>query len=134
MLQIATKHHFNIYFFIFLKTFTGLVSLLIAALAFCIIFCISVDLSFLKPGVKKAAQSALSGEVKITGSPLVQYIETPEEIPADGKDACLQAWRYTGKPQSVNQSTEVKTVKKFQEVKKETQSKPGSNLDILNTD
>ena len=60
-------------FFIFLKTVAGLVSLLVAALAFCIIFGITVDLSFLKPGVEKAAQSALGREVKINGPVIFEF-------------------------------------------------------------
>ena len=61
------------FFFIFLKTVAGLVSLLVAALVFCIIFGITVDLSFLKPGVEKAAQSALGREVKINGPVVFEF-------------------------------------------------------------
>ena len=60
-------------FFILLKTIAGFASLVIVALAFCIIFGITVDLSFLKPGVEKAAQSALGREVKINGPVVFEF-------------------------------------------------------------
>jgi len=60
-------------FLILFKTIAGFVSLIIAALAFCIIFGITVDLSFLKSGVEKAAQSALGREVKINGPVVFEF-------------------------------------------------------------
>ena len=61
------------FFSILFKLIAGFISLLIAALAFCIIFGITVDLSFLKPGVEKAAESALGREVKISGPVVFEF-------------------------------------------------------------
>ena len=60
-------------FYLLLKTIGGLISLLLAALILCIIFGVTIDLSFLRPGVEKAATSALGREVKIKGPVLFEF-------------------------------------------------------------
>jgi len=60
-------------FSILLKSIAWFISLLIAALAFAIIFGVTVDLSFLKPGVEKAAKSVLQREVKINGPVVFEF-------------------------------------------------------------
>lgn len=87
-------------------------------------------------GLKIRKRDIFTTAISFITSPLLVPIKRilVEELPSDGNDACLKAWKYTGNPQSVHQSTEAKTGKKFQEVKKETKSKSGSNLDILDTD
>ena len=61
------------FFSILFKLLAGFISILIVALAFCIIFGITVDLSFLKPGVEKVAESALGREVKISGPVVFEF-------------------------------------------------------------
>ncbi len=55
------------------KLIAGFISLIVVALALAIIFGVTVDLSFLKPGVEKAAKSALGREVTIRGPVVFEF-------------------------------------------------------------
>lgn len=58
---------------ILFKLILGFVSLLVVALGLAIVLGVTVDLSFLKPGVEKAAQNTLGKEVKINGPVVFEF-------------------------------------------------------------
>lgn len=60
-------------FSMFFKLIAGFISLLVVALVLAVIFGITIDLSFLKPGVEKAAKSTLGREVKIQGPVVFEF-------------------------------------------------------------
>jgi len=55
------------------KLITGFVSIIVVALVLAIIFRVTVDLSFLKPGIENATKSALGREVKIDGPVVFEF-------------------------------------------------------------
>ena len=60
-------------FSMFFKLIAGFITLIVVTLTLAVIFGVTVDLSFLKPGVEKAAKSALGREVKIQGPVVFEF-------------------------------------------------------------
>jgi len=60
-------------FSLFFKLIVGIISLIAVALTLAIVFGVTVDLSFLKPGIEKAAKSAMEREVKINGPVVFEF-------------------------------------------------------------
>jgi uncharacterized protein involved in outer membrane biogenesis len=59
------------------KIVAGLLALAIAAVAACIMIGVTIDLSFLKPGVEASAQAALGRQVKIEGPVVFEFSTWP---------------------------------------------------------
>jgi len=60
-------------FSLFFKLIVGFISLIVVALTLAIVFGVTVDLSFLKPGIEKAAKAAMKREVKINGPVVFEF-------------------------------------------------------------
>ena len=63
----------NKFFSTSFKLIAGFISLLVVALVLAVIFGVTVDLSFLKPGIEKAAKNTLNREVKINGPVVFEF-------------------------------------------------------------
>ena len=95
---------------------------------------IKIEGTFEDFGLKIRKRDILATVFKFISSPVLVPVKRilVDELPADGKDACRQAWRYTGEQQSqTTQAKKVEKIKKDEDVKKETENNPISNLDIL---
>ena len=60
-------------FSVLLKLILGFILILVVALGLAVTFGVTVDLSFLKPGIEKAAQSTLEREVEINGPVIFEF-------------------------------------------------------------